>query len=234
MNALRQIIGMMAGHAAGGGGGALPVLVGFGNAASSGGGVTIPLPADVQEDDILIAFMHTQHSSAISISGWTEAGSSPLDGAGGTRLTVYWKRAGSSESDPTTSDSGFSNWGRICNVRGCPTAGDPFDVTNNGGTGAAGTSFSVNGATTTVANCLVLVAMSMEAGSADSNAFSGWTNADLANITEIFDDLVGLPGYGGCGLATGEKASAGAYGATTGTKTSGLGYAGWTGALKGA
>jgi hypothetical protein len=217
---------------AGGGGGAMPTVVAFGDATSSGGALTVPLPSGIAENDILVTFLHTQATATITMAGWTEAGDSGLDGGSGTRITVFWKRAGSSESDPATSDSGFSNWGRMIAIRGCTTSGDPFNVTENGSTGASGTAFSINGTTTTVDNCLVLAACSLEAGSADGNAFDGWTNSDLSDLTEQFDDVVGLPGYGGVGLATGGKASAGAYGATTGTKGSGLGWAGWTGALK--
>ena len=75
---------------------------------------------------------------------------------------------------------------------------------------------SAPGATTTIHDCLVVIT----AARGDDNAgaaFSSWTNSDLANLTEQFDDGTTQGNGGGLAVVTGEKATAGSYGATTAT-----------------
>jgi hypothetical protein len=65
-----------------------------------------------------------------------------------------------------------------------------------------------------------------------SAEFDGWSNGDLANLTERIDEIRFAGNGGGFAVATGEKASAGSYG-TTSVTLANAGYkAMWTGALK--
>ena len=209
-----------------------PLVRGAGATASGTAAITLTMPDGVRENDILIAFLETANQD-ITISGWTEAGSSPASNTSGnaTRATVLWKRAGASESSVTTSDSGLHQAGFVMAVVGAATSGDPFNVTSNT-TSGSGTSVTIGGATTTTADCLVLNAVA----STGSASFASWANADLTSVTAArganYSNGVSL--FGSVGVMHGRKTTAGAYGNTTvtlsGTGTSGS-WAGWTGAI---
>src|SRR3990167_2066945 len=76
-------------------------------------------------------------------------------------------------------------------------------------THAVGDGLYLNGAKTTVDNCLVVGGIGHGRDVAGAT-FSGWTNVDLANVTERFDDGTALATGGGLGVVTCEKASEGA------------------------
>lgn len=196
------------------------------------GAVTPGLPAGTDVDDILVMFVQTMNQ-AITVSGWTEAGSSPQSEAGAaTRLTVFWKRATGGSDATTTSDSGDHQLARIIGFTGCVTSGDPFDVTAGGSQATPGTALTVPGATTTVANTMVLAAAAVSSDESNTAFFSGWTNANLTNLTERCDNVTLTGAGGGIGVATGEWASIGAYGDTTATMATSNAHAMWSGALK--
>jgi hypothetical protein len=218
---------------AGGGGLALPTFVANGSLGFGTGAITPGLPTGWAQNDILVLIIET-NNQAITVSGYTEAGSSPASNAGTnpTRLTVFWKRAGASETAPTTSDSGDHQVGRMAAYRGCVTTGDPFDVTNSD-SGGVGTAISIVGATTTWNNSLVLAAVA-STDNVSASRFSGWANSDLSSVTERIDNGRNDGAGGTIGLADGGKAVAGAYGTTSVTQVNSVEYATWTGALKGA
>lgn len=231
MAAIQQLL--MADVPAGGGGAALPTFVAIGSLGFGTGAITPGLPTGWAQNDILVLIIET-NNQAITVSGYTEAVSSPASNAGTnpTRLTVFWKRAGASETAPTTSDSGDHQVGRIAAYRGCITSGDPFDVTNSD-SGGVGTSISIVGATTTWANSLILVAVA-STDNVSASRFSAWINTDLSNLTERIDNGRNDGAGGAIGMADGGKAVAGSYGATSVTQVNAVEYATWTGALKGA
>ena len=199
-------------------------FVAAGTVASGTGAITPALPAGLQANDILLLFVETanQTSSITNQNGgtWTQVTGSP-QGTGtaaattATRLTAFWSRYNGTQGAPTVSDSGDHQLGRIVAIRGATTAGDPCDVTAGGVEATSDTSGSIPGATTTVANTLVVAAIATSLPDAASTAkFSGWTNADLASLTERTDNSVTAGNGGGLAIATGGKATAGAYGAT--------------------
>ena len=204
----------------------VPTFVNAGAVAAGTGAITPPLPANIAVDDILLLFLETSNQ-AISIANqsggtWTAVLNSPQStgtaaGADGTRLTVFWSRYNGTQTAPVTSDSGNHQLGRIIAVRGVMASGNPWDVTAGGiEAGNTDTSGSIPGATTTVANTLVVAAIATALpDSTTTTAFSGWTNAGLAAVTERTDDSTGSNNGGGLGIATGTRAAAGAYGATT-------------------
>ena len=208
-----------------GGGGSVPTFVASGAVAYGTGTITPALPSGIQSNDILLLFLETANQ-VISISNqnggtWTAVTNSPQGtgteaAADATRLTAFWSRYNGSQGAPTVSDSGNHQIGRIIAVRGAETSGNPWDVTAGGVEATADTSGSIPGATTTVANTLVVAAIATALPDANGTAnFSAWANGNLANVTEQTDNTRGAGNGGGLAIATGEKATAGAYGNTT-------------------
>lgn len=200
---------------------AIPTFVAAGAIASGTGNVTPGLPAGWQANDIHLLLVETQGGEVVTApSGWTATASSPQESSGGgvesTRLSVFWRRAVGGDTDPTVTDPGNHAVAVILGVRGCPTTGDPWNVSSGGGEDVTDASLTVPGATTTVADCLVVMMASRGSDLAGAD-FSAWANADLATVTERFDDGSIAGAGGGIGAATGEKAAAGAYGNTTAT-----------------
>jgi len=186
--------------------------------------ITPALPSGIATNDILLLFVETSNQ-AVSVSNpnggtWTAVTNSPqycgtAAGTTGARLTAFWSRYNGTQGAPTVSDSGDHQLGRIIAIRGAVTSGNPWDVTAGGTEAVDDTSGSIPGATTTVANTLVVTAIATSLPDATSTAkFSGWTNANLTSLTEHTDDSVTAGNGGGLAIATGVKATAGAYGNT--------------------
>lgn len=203
-----------------GGGGAMPVWQSVGTPAESVGSITPALPSGVQANDILLLFVESANE-AVSLSdaqGFVEIADSPqgtgtAGGAGATRLAAFWKRATGSDLAPTVADPGDHVYGIIHRISGCTTSGNPWDVTSGGVDATNDTEGSIPGDTTTVENCLIGLAIARNTG-AGSGGVTSWVNADLANIIERSNAGTFEGNDGGLALATGEKASAGAYGTT--------------------
>ena len=108
----------------------LPSVVAVGTSATGTGDITPGLPAGHTTNDILLLFVQSNNQAATAPAGYTKLGPSLGIGtaaaAGATRLTVFWKRDGGSETDPTVTDTGDHTLGQIMGIRGCPTSGDPF------------------------------------------------------------------------------------------------------------
>ena len=209
---------------------AVPTFVAAGAVTSGTGTITPSLPVGITTGDILLLFLETSNQ-AISISNqnngtWTAVTNSPQGtgtaaGTTGARLTVFWSRYNGTQGAPTASDSGDHQMGRIIAIRGAVSTGNPWDVTAGGVEAASDTSGSIPGATTTVGNTLVVVAIASALPDATGTAnFSSWTNANLASVTERTDNTVTAGNGGGLGVATGIKATAGAYGNTAVTLAS--------------
>jgi len=201
-----------------------PTFVAAGAVASGTGTITPALPSGIASGDILLLFLETSNQ-AISISNqnggtWTEVTNSPqycgtAAGTTGARLTAFWSRYNGTQGAPTASDSGNHQLGRMIAIRGAAASGNPWDVTAGGVEATSDTSGSIPGATTTVADTLVVTAIATSLPDASSTSkFSGWTNANLTSLTERTDNSVNAGNGGGLGIATGVKATAGAYGNT--------------------
>jgi hypothetical protein len=201
-----------------------PTFVAAGTVTSGTGAITPALPSGIATGDILLLFLETSNQ-AISINTpnggtWTAVTNSPQStgtaaGSTGARLTVFWSRYNGTQGAPTTSDSGDHQLGRIIAVRGAVASGNPWDVTAGGVEAASDTSGSIPGATTTVANTLVVAAIATSLpDSSTTTDFSSWTNSNLTGLTERTDNTTSSGNGGGLGIATGTKATAGAYGNT--------------------
>jgi len=158
-------------------------------------------------------------------SGWTLI--NIKQGGGNTGIAAYWKRAASSSegnaivqcpNDGNVTPAYDYIHGVILTFRGCLASGTPWDVTSGAYLGGV---TSVAGATTGSANELVVIGISCEDYTTPGADFSGWTNANLANVTERFDGACTLGTRGEMGMASGDLAVAGVYGATTFTNASG-------------
>lgn len=191
------------------------------------------MPNPYNQDDILVLFVETAFGESVSASGWSHAPDSPSAAAAGTQLSVLWRRANGTEvGGASIPDPGDHAVARIVAFKDAATAGVPFDVTNKGYTGA-GPAVTIPGDTTTVVDCLVVIAAAIAHDLSHSGFFYGWTNADLAAIVERFDDGVDVGNGGGIAMITGTKAVAGVIGNTTATMNEATDYAGWLGALIG-
>ena len=205
-----------------GGGAAAPTYQALGSAVNGTGAITVAWPAH-QANDVALLVVETANQ-AVTLStpaGFAAVTNSPQStgtagGTAATRLTVFWKRATTSaEASAVVADSGDHQDARIITFRGVVASGNPWDVTA-GNTAAASTSVSIPGATTTVANTLV-VAIVANATDTTSSRTSAWANASLASITERMDSNTTQGNGGGIGIGVGVKATAGAYSATTAT-----------------
>jgi hypothetical protein len=198
--------------------------VGSGTFTAGTAAITPPFPAGIAANDIALLVCESENQ-AISLStpnGFVELGDQANKAAGtaatnpASRLAVFWKRLTGADAAPTVADSGDHTTGQIHVFRGVRTTGNPWDVFAEGNDGGVNdTSGSIPGATTTVPNCLIVLLCSTSFNGTSTAQFSGWTNADLANLTERTDNSNTAGLGGGHGMATGEQAAAGAYGATT-------------------
>lgn len=198
----------------------LPAIVGASVAVAGTGDLTVGLPGNLRENDIMLLFVETANEVVAAPSGWVAVADSPQGtgtpgDAAATRLSVFWKRAVLSETAPVITDPGDHVVAQIFAARSCIATGNPWDVTS-GNTGSSSTSVSIPGDTTTVNNCLVVLAVSNGTDTATPQT-SGYTNGDLSSLAEV-DDFNSTQGNGGgFAVATGGKATAGTYGATTAT-----------------
>jgi hypothetical protein len=142
-------------------------------ATASNGNVTPTLPAGWQANDIFICVVSSHDNQTATMpSGWTAWESGKSNG-GSLRLSVFWKRATSSESNPTVSHtSGNYIDAVIVDYRGCVTSGDPSDV--NGPTIATTPAnvneyFSTAGINTTVNGDMVVEIGSPQTNTTSSN-----------------------------------------------------------------
>jgi len=199
----------------------LPTFVNAGAIAEGVGNVAPPIPSRTRVNDILLLFVESANEAVSTPAGWAIVTDSPQGtGTGGgttaTRLSVFWKRATATETAPTVTDPGDHAIAQILAFRGCIATGDPWNVTSGDVAASASTSVSIPGDTTTLDNCLVVLAVSNATDTATAQT-SGYTNTDLVNLTERTDRNSTQGNGGGFAVITGEKAAAGAYGTTTAT-----------------
>lgn len=200
-----------------------PTIVAVGTSASGTGNVTPGLPTGHTTDDILLLFVQSNMQAATAPAGYAKlgpaAGIGAAAAAGGTLLTIFWKRDGGSETDPTVTDTGDHTLAQIMAVRGCVTTGDPFLCVGATRKTTASTTGTATAGATPVDKCLVVNAFAHALDSA-SAVFSSFTNADLGSVTEQIDVATADGNGGGIGVCTGTKSDVGNFAATTVTETS--------------
>lgn len=198
-----------------------PVIRAVGAIGANTGSFNTAAPAGTVVGDLLIAVIEsggategTEANTKPTITGWTEAKS---EKKGNTRLTLFWKIATGSDAN-AISDTGDHQISRLIGiVKGTFNPEAPINAAESS-TQAATKSVSISGATTTVANALLLEATSGHLPDAISTAeFSAWVNAELDWIEEFIDNANTNGDGGAIGVAAGVKRVAGASGTTTAT-----------------
>lgn len=199
------------------------------------GSVTPGLPAGWQQDDIFLLHIEGEGEDGADDGqgdfGGTLIGSVASQTTGEpsqTRHTLYWKRAGASESAPTVSDAGQHTLAVISAWRGCIKTGSPIHKSASNSTDSLDTSHSNAGVTTTIDNCMIVASGS----SGDDNTYSSWANANLDSITEGMDEFTQQGSDGSIHMAYGILSTAGASGTTTATVNEIEREANWCLALK--
>lgn len=216
-----------------------PTYVGTGTTAEGTTSITPTLPVGIQANDILVILVEFNASARPTASGYTALGSgypaTPQKNASDdTNIYVLWKRATSSETNPTLTFAGGTAIdhmvAKIIAIRGCPLTGNPYDSVTQGsgvftvGPGAGGCTIGCQTLTTSTQNCLIVNFLTIESTAAFA-VTSGPTNATLTSFSEVttFSTLVGNDGL--ARVAIGTKISAGATGRTDwkATNSSGTG-----------
>lgn len=200
-----------------------PYLVGVGTLTSAGGAITPPFPTgdSPRVNDLMVTFIETANQTQSAPTGWNEFPNSPQGtGTAGsttaTSLQIFWRRFQSGDTAPAYSGAANHKVGQVLVFRNVRTTGNPYDATNGDVLTPADTAVTIPGVTTSVADCLIL---SIASSGFDDVApqFSGWTNANLANLYEVIDSFAIAGNGGGFGMASGELAAAGPTGNTTAT-----------------
>lgn len=182
--------------------------------------LTVPWGSHVA-NDVALLFVEADGAETVttpsSPAGWGAVDSSVATATG---LWVYWKRAtGSSEGDVTVPDPGDHATAQILVYRGCITSGNPWDVIAKNINNTSSANVSIPGTSTTVADCLVVAAVSNPLDSATPQANNDFANADLTSVqaTPRTNQQSASGNGGGFAVTDGVKAAAGAFGATTAT-----------------
>jgi hypothetical protein len=204
---------------------AYPTIVGTGIALESQTGGQPNMPAHQAGDDLFL-WVETSNSDTVTFSanvaGFTlmpdsGVGTGGSAGANGEcKLSVFHKKATDGATvAPTIADTGNHQVAQIFVARGCdattPHVGHTSSIEPT-----ATTAITMPGSVTTRAESLVIQMVGHGRDNAGEQV-SGFTNAALANITQITDQSL-LSGHGGgCAVISGEKAVAGSFGGTTAT-----------------
>jgi len=181
---------------------------GIGSVVSGAGAITPTLPAGLADDDLLIAIFETANQ-AITLSGWTEITDSPqgtgtAGAAGAVRLTSFYKFYTTGDGNPTSSDSGNHQIGRIFAFRGVDTSA-PFEDTA-GATAAASNIQNLPDVTTVTAGAMAVYLVADDRDLATSGTQfrdTEWLspNVDSGACTEICDEFTSTGVGGGIGAA---------------------------------
>ena len=196
-----------------------PTIVSVGAEFTSTGVPTATLPGTHATNDILVLVVQQSNEADYAApTGYTRLG--PQNGigtaaqAGATKLSIFWKRDGGSESAPTLTDSGDHTYGVMFAVRGCPTTGDPFRMIGQSWKFTASTTGTADAGTVRVDGALIVNIFAHaldQAGAAGSSP----TNASLTNVTEQFDDSTTDGTGGGIYIMSGTLTVAGEVAAST-------------------
>lgn len=206
---------------------AAPTYKASGTFTAGTGAITPPYPtggsAPVANDiALLVVTSENQAISLTTANGFVEVGAQANKAAGtaatdpASRMAVYWKRSTGGDAAPEVADSGNNTEGQIHLFSGVITSGNPWDVYGEGNDSAVNdTSGVIPGASTTVVDTLVVLLNSSSYNGTSTAQFSAWANGGLTSLTERADNTNTTGLGGGHGMATGERASTGAYGNTT-------------------
>lgn len=146
---------------------------------------------------------------------------------------MFWKRAAAGESAPTVADTGNHTIAQIAAYSGCITGVTPWDITSVGATSDGPNVVSDPGATTTVANTLIVLVSADAADTTTGQSFVP-SNSNLTFGAVRLKSNTNAGAGGGFFVYDAPWASTGNYGVTSygGGISSGNPYASLTIALK--
>jgi len=200
-----------------------PTVVNVAAVASGTAAITPAFPASIVADDVLVTIAECEGVTAPGAytlpSGWAHVTGSPIQEGTNTRLWVIWARYDGVFTAPSLGDSGDHNVGRMVAIRGCPTTGNPWDVAATAVEATSDTSATWPGATTTVADTLILEIIATGTDVASTANLGVLTNGAYTSITERMDNWVIAGNGGGIGMVSATKATAGATGQSAATLT---------------
>jgi len=176
--------------------------------------ITIPKPAGVAVDDILIASINSETAITSVPTGWALVDTA--ENGGVLTCSVYYKRAVTADTTATDyswgqSGGGYAGGG-ICAYYNCITSGDPVEAELGKDGGAANTTVQWDSITTTSAGAMLVgcCATFNDIAFTASTATSPLTNRERVDV-------------GGTAMYDGLQASAGA----SGNKTVTVGSTAW-------
>ena len=186
-------------------------------------GVTPGAPAGLTIADVEFLFCESADEpiSLATANGFAEVTGSPISVPDATltiatRGACFWRRWNGTDGDPVTNDPGNHILAQRFAISGCIATGDPWDFIQTSSEAIEDTDGSADGNTTAGANRLIVIAIgAAKPDTVSTTEISNIVNAALANLTKQADNAGNAGNGGHIGLATGEKASAGAIGATT-------------------
>ncbi len=211
------------------------LYIGQGTFASGAAALSVGMPAGIEAGDLLLLMVETANQAVATPSGWTQAPNSPQGtgtaaAAGGVRLTVFYKVAGSSESAVDVADSGDHQVAVVSAYRGV----DPGQPINSsaGSVQAATVNMVFPGVVTTVPGTLVVLACAQDTDANSTATASGYANATLTDLVEQLDRVVNTNAGGGLVFLTATMDGTGATGNVTATGSTSVTHAYLTLALK--
>jgi hypothetical protein len=203
---------------------------------SLSGGAGTPFVAG----DWLVIAAESANQAIAAPTGFTEDASSPVGigtaaTAGAVRVAAFYRVADGTETTVSIADSGDHTTAIGFVFRPAASEAIAIEATAPGTPVATGVTATMTApaVTTSVANCLILNFFGMDRDLISANAVGAPTNASLANLTRRGGETTTDAAGGGCGLVTGELATAGSSGTTTASQGSSVASATLTIALKG-
>lgn len=197
---------------------AAPTYVNKSAFASGVAGLTVGAVPNVVADDLILLFCESSAQAVTTPSGYTIAPSSPqqyvVEAGIGVRLSIFYRWATGADSTTTVADSGNHTCAIKMAYRGVDKT-SPFNANAGSATIGGTTSVVLPSVTTTVADCLIVLAAATDRDAASTNEIPALTNANLSSITERHDESVTAGNGGGLVISDGVKATAGATGTST-------------------
>jgi hypothetical protein len=192
-----------------------PTVRAVGTVAAGTGTVTPGSPSGSVAGDLWLMFVENSGEGPATAAGWTQL--LTISGTG-VALTVLWRIVVDPNTDNrTVDDVGDHQLARIIGVtQGTFNPLQPFSRPTQLSKQGSTTSVVIPGGTTERANALIFAVSASDLPDADGTTqFSGVANPDLGSVTEHIDNTTSAGNGGALFVATGTKATAGAFGNTT-------------------